>query len=1050
MVAKSLKWVLALPVIFPPAVLALGLGDIHLNSALNAPLDADIELIGVTPEEMATLKPKVASRDTFTQHGLEWPAFLAGVTLKAVHTADGRDVIKVHSADAITEPFVTLLVEVDWERGRAVHEYTVLLDPPLYTPGQPANANAPVAAPAAGTAAREGTIDRPAPAASTAPTEAPAPAVAKEQPPAETPPATESTPAAPAAPVDSPAAASPVAESGESKPAAPDTYDVRPGDTLSKLANRFANAPEARRWMVATYQANPTAFQHNMNIMRSGAVLRMPDASSIDAISTSDARAEVHRQYAAWRGTAPASTAQAQEPGRLHLVAPTESAADGAGAASPNAAGSNGQVKSLQGRVQELQSELDESRRLLDMRNAELAELQAKLAQKGGAAGAGTAPATAPPVAATPPAQVTPPVASTPQAAPAKAEPALEPKADIQPEAAPAEATPSAAATTEPEAPPAATPKPAPNVVHHAPVAPVASGGGFVDTLKSLWWVLAFGAVAVLGFFSFKAWRSRRQTGFDDSLGRLAAAGAEALSREPSFEASPQLAPSRENSFLVEESGTHVRPRFEGGAAAAPSARHVSTDDTISSETAINLDQGDPLAEADFHMAYGLYDQAADLVRIAIQREPARRDLKLKLLEVFFVWGNKEQFLQMARELAESRDQAAPGEWEKILIMGKQLAPEDPLFAGGAGVSGAAAAGVDLDLEGGQSRVDFDVLGDPIPQEAVGGVDLDIGTAIGERDPNVEAAAARATDRNLALHEDELGQVASTATTRQMTAKLPPGASLSETMAGGTTRQLTTKLPSSRAPTLGGEDSSPEAPTVEQPALGQTSTTTVRQKVETALKQKPAPEHTTEVALDDLGLDLAALDTVDQPNLNAASDAPTLVAGLDERSRRIIENAGQRATNGGPDLKVSETGSWHFDADDLGEATRVDAPEVDTSATSRLAALKQGSNPLDFDIGDATAVSPPTNGAGVDLDVGTATVPDVAFTSTQRLGSEELALPDLDPVTMSEVGTKLDLARAYMDMGDPEGARNILEEVMHEGSVAQKQEAERLIESLPG
>src|SRR5579872_4466994 len=178
MVAKSLKWVLALPVIFPPAVLALGLGDIHLNSALNAPLDADIELIGVTPEEMATLKPKIASRDTFTQHGLEWPAFLAGVTLKTQHTPDGRDVIKVHSADAITEPFVTLLVEVDWERGRTVHEYTVLLDPPLYTPGQSATANAPVAAPAAGAAAHEGTIDRPAPAAAASPPEATAPAPA--------------------------------------------------------------------------------------------------------------------------------------------------------------------------------------------------------------------------------------------------------------------------------------------------------------------------------------------------------------------------------------------------------------------------------------------------------------------------------------------------------------------------------------------------------------------------------------------------------------------------------------------------------------------------------------------------------------------------------------------------------------------------------------------------------------------------------------------------------------------------------------------------------
>ena len=59
-------------------------------------------------------------------------------------------------------------------------------------------------------------------------------------------------------------------------------------------------------------------------------------------------------------------------------------------------------------------------------------------------------------------------------------------------------------------------------------------------------------------------------------------------------------------------------------------------------------------------------------------------------------------------------------------------------------------------------------------------------------------------------------------------------------------------------------------------------------------------------------------------------------------------------------------------------------------------------------------------------------------------------LTKFEPVTMSEVGTKLDLARAYMDMGDPDGARNILEEVLAEGSAAQKQEAQRLMESLPG
>src|SRR6185369_10266996 len=206
----------------------------------------------------------------------------------------------------------------------------------------------------------------------------------------------------------------------------------------------------------------------------------------------------------------------------------------------------------------------------------------------------------------------------------------------------------------------------------------------------------------------------------------------------------------RESAFVVEESGTHERPRFSGGNDFTPATapRNVNSDETISSDTAINLDQGDPLAEADFHMAYGLYDQAADLVRIAIQREPNRRDLKLKLLEVFFVWGNKEQFLQTARELAETRERAQSGEWEKIVIMGKQLAPEDPLFAGGA-PSGGTLGGVDLDLEGGQSRVDFDLLGEPVQAASGDGLDLDIGSALGEAD-----TAQTVTDANLALHED--------------------------------------------------------------------------------------------------------------------------------------------------------------------------------------------------------------------------------------------------------------------------------------------------------
>ena len=114
-------------------------------------------------------------------------------------------------------------------------------------------------------------------------------------------------------------------------------------------------------------------------------------------------------------------------------------------------------------------------------------------------------------------------------------------------------------------------------------------------------------------------------------------------------------------------------------------SKSASPDDTMSSESAVNLDQGDPLAEADFHMAYGLYDQAADLVRIALEREPDRRDLRLKLLEIYFVWGNKDAFLQTAKELEATRDRAPAGEWDKIVIMGKQICPDEPLFASTAG-----------------------------------------------------------------------------------------------------------------------------------------------------------------------------------------------------------------------------------------------------------------------------------------------------------------------------------------------------------------------------
>ncbi|HEY4449449.1 MAG TPA: FimV/HubP family polar landmark protein [Steroidobacteraceae bacterium] len=1090
MIAKRSSRALALLLALPSAAFALGLGDIRLLSALNAPLEAEIDLVDVTPEEMATVQAQLASRETFARYGLDWPAYLTSVQVRTVRMPDGREVIKLKSNDPISDPFLTMLVEVNWARGKLVREYTMLLDPPVFAPNPSQVASAPVSAPSAGAGAHEGAIARPsntaAPAATPAATatesmppppppvpatpvaaaallsEA-APATAESTSPtpqagsshagaasarAEAPPPPPEAPAQPAesaatlssaAPEPAPVSTAPAEKAPAAAASAADgdgKHTVRHGDTLSQIATGIsgerAETARTRSWMLAIYQANPHAFQNNMNVLRSGAVLRIPDADTAAAVSPSEAASEIRRQYAAWRGTpaAPSESAVAEQPGRLKLVTPSESPS--AGAAPGASAGESG---ALQSRVRDLEGQLAESKRLLEMKEAELARMQAQLAAKQSPPPAAVSPPPEPPHAAAPPVEQ-PPAA---QAAPPP------------PPAPPPEEKPPEASSPPPPPVVASAPPPAPAPKHAAP--PPDSGGSLLGTLASYWWVLLIGAVAAGAVAALRIVRARRASQFDDSLGRLAVAGAGAdidLGFPDDAPASPapaagagaarnfaspeapiraKAAPLPESAFLVEETGSHERPRLtSAGASAAATARHVSSDETISSETAINLDQGDPLAEADFHMAYGLYDQAADLIRIAINREPNRRDLKLKLLEVFFVWGNKDQFLQTARELAESRTDAAPGEWEKILIMGKQLAPEDPLFSGGGAVTGAAAGGVDLDLEGGQSRVDFDLLGEGAPGEAPQGLDLDIGAA----GPDQLEATTGVTDRNAALAENSF--VGATGTTRQMTARMRQDAA--ET----------------------------EGPTVEQPALPGSHQPTIRQKVETAMR-KSVSDATAELAIDDLGLDLGSVDTVDQPGPTAAAastpDTPTLVAGFDDRSRKVLEDA-QRRAGTEENAAIAATGAWSFDQNELEAAlTQTSVALTDSSDTSRLAALS--ARGVDVDLSDATGThaatatdidldvgaATGTHGNGLDLDVGTATVPDAAFAATQRLASEELALPDLEPVTMSEVGTKLDLARAYMDMGDPDGARNILEEVLTEGSAAQKQEAQRLMESLP-
>src|SRR5580693_7820010 len=114
MLKRNLCQLLVLALLSPAASLALGLGDIHLKSALNAPLDAEIDVVGASPEDLTSLKAQLASREAFTRAGVDYPSYLSSLRLTPEKSADGRNILHVRTLDPVTEPFATLLVEVDW------------------------------------------------------------------------------------------------------------------------------------------------------------------------------------------------------------------------------------------------------------------------------------------------------------------------------------------------------------------------------------------------------------------------------------------------------------------------------------------------------------------------------------------------------------------------------------------------------------------------------------------------------------------------------------------------------------------------------------------------------------------------------------------------------------------------------------------------------------------------------------------------------------------------------------------------------------------------
>ncbi len=679
MVRKLALALLSLAACFPGWVHALGLGDITLHSYLNQPLDADIPLISASSTDLDTLKVGLAPIADFQRLGVQYADSLRQLRFSVVRKG-GNAYVKVTSEGDFREPFADFVVEVDWENGRVLRQYTLLVDPPSLVEGKPTMTRAPVAS-------------------------APAPAAA--------------------APAPAPAPSAPSAMTGA---AAPGTYGpTQRNDTLWRIANRVRpdQGVTVDQAMLALLKANPEAFiGDNINRLKAGYVLHVPDRAAMTAVSAGAASAEVRRQYHAWRGTgkpAAAATTSAAAPskGRLELLAPEHKAAgEAASGSGEGAAASGDQTKELamakeaaeaqrqenadlRSRISQLQEQIDNMKRIANLKDEQMAALQKQLSDLKGGQQAAAEQAPAAPAAETTP---TAPTESKTPAATAEA-PAAPKPAPVLAKPAPADQpnNPYAVKDFKP-VDTAALPK---GVVKHpfkpetpavpATTAPKSEAVSFVDKMKAMagegWsWaranpMVSGGAAGVVVLLLFiMALARRRQAasaGFQESI--LQTPKPAPAPTEPAA-AETQAPAADENK--VEEASTSYLSDFA-----------VSGMDTLQSDAG----EADPLTEADVFLAYGRFQPAESMIKEAIEAEPGRVDLKAKLLEIYHAARNAEAFESQAQAY-QADLQAEPEAWEKVADMGRELCPDSALFRGDAAPSGAAA-----EAEAPAEEFDFDL-----------------------------------------------------------------------------------------------------------------------------------------------------------------------------------------------------------------------------------------------------------------------------------------------------------------------------------------------------
>ncbi|WP_238139695.1 FimV/HubP family polar landmark protein [Roseateles aquatilis] len=618
----------------------LGLGKLTVQSALGETLRAEIDVSSLTTEEASSLKLRVAPPESYRSSGLDYNAVLASAQVQLARRADGRPYLRLTSDRAVQEPFVDVILELNWASGRLTREFTLLFDPPSNTnvARAPEPTTSPViSAPAPAPAAPAAPVARTQPPVASAPVPAPAPAPvaqAPAQPPA---PAVTARPRPTPAPAPAPAATPATAAS---------EYTVKPGDTLSRIAARSQSpGVSLDQMLVGLYRSNPDAFiNENMNRLKSGAVLSVPGSDSVQSITPQEARRVIQAQSSDFGGyrqrlAEAAPTLKPKENERQAKGQVQAAVEDRKPSASPTPDKltlSKPTTTAAETKVSKETEKKDSAARVAELtRNVEELKKLSAAAKPSAPVAAAPAPAPAPTPAPTPtPTPVVPPPVTVAANVPAASTTAA-----------------SAAAVAEtPASRPAAAS--APKVV---PAQPEVEEPSFLDSLSDYLPALGAALLVIVGGVGYNRWRARR----------------DAASRSETAFAESRLAP---DSFFGHSGGQRVDTRDASTTGQSSMSYSLSQLDAIGDV--------DPVAEADVYLAYGRDLQAEEILKEALRANPERLAIRLKLLEVYGKRRDIKGFEQLAVQLyAETKGQGE--DWSKVQELGRQVDPENPLYQPG-------------------------------------------------------------------------------------------------------------------------------------------------------------------------------------------------------------------------------------------------------------------------------------------------------------------------------------------------------------------------------